>query len=187
MKRRAIILSLTILGVSLAIGLLPALAQPSFDFMPDGGQSMLRKLFSQAPAKVYEIAGATHTEAEWTAYLHEQAADLNDRERETLAGYLAVNMPLQESALKDAERKNDVMSAFPADGRQLAIDNCQFCHAFFSGYLMHDRDVEGWRSTFKFPFHKEIRMTDKEKETFARYSAVNMPLRIEDVPEELRF
>lgn len=187
MRRRVIILSSIILGVSLAIGLLPALAQPSFDFMPDGGRQMLSRIFGQKPAMVHEIAGATRSEAEWTEYLHNQASDLSDKERETLAGYLAVNMPQQESSLKDAEQKGDVIATFPADGRQLAIDNCQFCHSFFTGYLMHDRDVEGWRSTFKSPFHKEIQMTDKEKDTFAHYSATNMPLRIEDVPEDLRF
>lgn len=176
-----------VLGIGLAAGLLPVLAQPSFDFMPDGGRTMVSRLFGQTPARVHEIAGATRSEAEWIEYLRQQAADLTDRERQTLAGYLTVNMPLPESALKDAEQKGEPIAAFPADGRQLAIDNCQFCHSLFTGYLMHDRNVEGWRSTFKSPFHKEIKMTDKEKETFARYSAINMPMRVEDVPEELRF
>ena len=30
-------------------------------------------------------------------------------------------------------------------------------------------------------------MTEAERETFARYSAINMPIPFEDVPEDLRF
>ena len=41
---------------------------------------------------------------------------------------------------------------------------------------MHDRDEAGWKSTFKAPFHKEIPMTELERDTFASYSALNMPL-----------
>jgi hypothetical protein len=57
----------------------------------------------------------------------------------------------------------------------------------FSGYLMHDRDEAGWRSTFKAPFHLEIPMTETERDTFSAYSAINMPMRMQDVPPELRF
>jgi hypothetical protein len=30
-------------------------------------------------------------------------------------------------------------------------------------------------------------MTPQEREEFSRYSAINMPMKFEDVPEELRF
>jgi hypothetical protein len=40
---------------------------------------------------------------------------------------------------------------------------------------------------FLSPFHRELKMSPREREEFARYSALNMPMRIEDVPEDLRF
>ena len=40
---------------------------------------------------------------------------------------------------------------------------------------------------FESPFHREIKMSTQQREIFARYSAINMPMRVEDVPAELRF
>jgi hypothetical protein len=40
---------------------------------------------------------------------------------------------------------------------------------------------------FLSPFHRNIKMSEKERETFARYSAVSMPMKAEDVPPDLRF
>jgi hypothetical protein len=52
---------------------------------------------------------------------------------------------------------------------------------------MHQRDVQGWRNLFVSPFHRRMKMTEAERETFSRYSAINMPMKPEDVPKELRF
>ena len=57
----------------------------------------------------------------------------------------------------------------------------------FSGYLMQNRDAQGWRSIFLSPFHRNIKMTEQERETFARYSAISMPMKAENVPADLRF
>jgi hypothetical protein len=73
------------------------------------------------------------------------------------------------------------------DGRELAWEYCQSCHSLFSGYLTQERDAPAWLNTFASPFHREIKMTQKQREEFARYSAINMPMKFEDVPEELRF
>ena len=40
---------------------------------------------------------------------------------------------------------------------------------------------------FMSPFHRELKMTPAEREEFSRYSALNMPMKVEDVPAELRF
>ena len=40
---------------------------------------------------------------------------------------------------------------------------------------------------FQSPFHRELKMTAQEREELARYSAINMPMKIEDVPPDLRF
>jgi hypothetical protein len=168
-----------------ALTVLPAVGQPGFEFMPDGGRNLLRQLFAGKAAELAQMATESRDQAGWQSLLAERGA-LSPSEMETLAGYLSVNFPIEADA--DAlAGSDDPVSLFPRDGKELAVANCQYCHAIFSGYLMHDRDVQGWRSVFLSPFHREIKMDEKERETFALYSAVNMPMKYEDVPPELRF
>lgn len=173
------------LAAILAIGLLPAVGQTSFDFMPDGGRGLLSRVAAN-PEDLAEIAAASRSLDEWRDRLAALKADLTPKEIDTIAGYLSVNMPLDSDA-KSTQATADLAAVLPPDGKQLAIDNCQFCHSIFSSYLMQDRDIQGWRSIFQSPFHREIKMTARERETFALYSAANMPLNFEDVPPELRF
>ena len=171
------------LAVVLALGMLPALGQVEFDFMPDGGRGLLARFVGERPSQLVALAAERHDVAGWRDYLAGQGG-LTETEIETLAGYLSVNFPLDQSSLK---ADGALLAALPADGKELAIANCQFCHSIFSGYLMQDRDAQGWRSTFQSPFHSELTMSPKERETFVLYSATNMPLAYEDVPPELRF
>lgn len=179
---RAPLLPATLVGV-LALGLVPALGQIEFDFMPDGGRGLLARLVGEQPTELAAIAVEQRDMAGWRDYLAGQG-DLTEIELETLAGYLSVNFPLDESVLR---ANSALLAGLPPDGKELAIANCQFCHSIFSGYLMQDRDAQGWRSTFQSPFHSELAMSPKERETFVLYSATNMPLAYEDVPPELRF
>lgn len=180
-----------VLAVSCALlaGLSPAAAQQDISFMPRGGKALLIGMLGRPldAAALHPIAGASRTEEEWRAFLAARGSPLRDIELSTLAGYLAVNMPLAKNALESAESKGDPAAALPADGRDLAWNQCQFCHSLFTSYLTQDRGVEGWLGTFATPFHREIEMSAKERETFARYSAINMPMKIENVPEDLRF
>lgn len=156
-------------GVALAAG-------PSFDFMPDGGRMLFAAVF---PDEADRGALAQHVSLDdWTEAISAAAPDLGPKETRTLAGYLAVNAP---SILPDP------LSALPPDGKDLALSRCQSCHSPFTGYLMQRRNDAAWRGVFASPFHVGIVMTPAELATFADYSAVNMPLRIEDVPPELRF
>ena len=174
---------------ALLLGSQSTLAQEDYDFMPKGGKALLFQLLGHPldTAELHKIAKTKHTAEEWQASLAPKMGAMNDRERRTLAGYLAVNMPLAEKTPADEEAKGDVAAALPPDGQELAMNNCQFCHSVFSGYLMIDRGVQGWLGPFEAPFHREIEMTETERETFARYSAINMPMKFEDVPEDLRF
>jgi hypothetical protein len=167
------------LGVIVAIAA-GALAQADFGFMPDGGKQTLRRLVAAGRLNLGEIVGRKASEEDWTTALRAAYASLDTETTATLASYLAINLP----APTDGEPSPDVL---PPDGKQLAIENCQFCHSFFTGYLVHDRDAEGWRAIFKSPFHRELPMTPIQRETFARYSAINMPVPIDKVPEDLRF
>jgi hypothetical protein len=172
----------------LATGLLPAAGQQDEAFMPKGGKTLFLEL-NDTPraAELREIGNTSHTEAEWRSLLAERHKKLGEREVSELAAYLAVNCPLPEGALQQAESRGDIASALPADGRELAWTQCQFCHSLFSGYLMQQRDVQGWRSVFLSPFHRGLKMTAQQRETFARYSAINMPMKPTDVPAELRY
>ena len=166
------------------------LAQTTFDFMPDGGRTLLLDQFGPGSANadlLAQIAGKEQSEADWRTLIADKAPDLKAPEAETLAAYLAINMPLADPAAVGGADRAAIAGALPPDGKRLAMDHCQFCHSFFTGYLVQDRDADGWLSTFKAPFHREIEMSEKERLTFARYSAVNMPMKYEDVPEELRF
>jgi hypothetical protein len=174
---------------ALLLGLVPVVSQEDYGFMPNGGKTLLLKVIGM-PANETELRGIVETqrsETEWREAMTARKKSLNDRELSTLAAYLAVNMPLGQGALEAAAKRGDLASALPADGRELAASQCQFCHSLFSSYLTQSRDVRGWRSTFLSPFHRQMKMTEKEREEFARYSAINMPMKIEDVPTDLRF
>jgi hypothetical protein len=172
----------------LAIGLSPAMAQEDEAFMPKGGKTLFLEL-KETPraAELREIGDIKRTEAEWRGFLLERHKQLSERETSELAAYLAVNLPLPEGAVQQAESQGNIASALPPDGRELAWTQCQFCHSLFSGYLMQQRDVQGWRSVFLSPFHRGMKLTAQQRETFARYSAINMPMKADDVPAALRY
>jgi hypothetical protein len=170
-------------------GLSPALAQLSFDFMPKGGKTLFLEVFGAVPdaATLAEMTAAGRSDADWGEVLTARDTGLGKKELRTLAAYLAVNMPLAPEAVEAAAKEGDIAPALPPDGRDLAWFKCQSCHSLFAGYLTQNRDLEGWRNMFQSPFHRELTMTPQEREEFSRYSVINMPMKFEDVPEELRF
>jgi hypothetical protein len=154
-------------------------------FMPKGGRALLLDRLG-APAKLAElrsIAQARRTEPEWRDFVVARKQAMTEREVATLTAYLVVNMPLSADAVK----RDDLASALPPDGRDLAWNGCQNCHSLFAGYLMQDRELQGWRNIFLSPFHRELKMSPQEREELARYSTLNMPMKIDDVPQDLRF
>lgn len=181
-------LAAMVLGVALA-GAPPALSQLSHDFMPKGGKSLFTDVFGAKPDQttIDAITGASRSEAEWAESLKERKTGLEEKQLRTLAFYLAINMPLAKEPVEAAVKDGDITPALPPDGRELAWNQCQTCHSLFAGYLSQDRDLEGWRNTFRTPFHRELKLTEQEREEFAHYSAINMPMKFEDVPEDLRF
>jgi hypothetical protein len=154
-------------------------------FMPKGGRALLLELLGVPPdqAELRGIAQARRTEPEWRDFVAARKQALTERERATLTAYLTLNMPLPDDAVK----RGKLASALPPDGRDLAWNQCQSCHSLFAGYLTQDREAQGWRNMFLSPFHRELKMSPQEREEFARYSALNMPMKIEDVPQDLRF
>jgi hypothetical protein len=170
-------------------GLSPALAQLDFDFMPKGGKTLFLEVFGAAPdqATLAEMTAAGRGEADWSEALKARDTGLGDKELRTLAAYLAVNTPLVAEAVDAAEKEGDIATALPPDGRELAWYRCQSCHSLFAGYLTQDRDLVGWRNMFLSPFHRNLPMSEQDREEFSHYSVINMPMKFEDVPEDLRF
>ena len=167
---------------ALALALLaPLSAAQEPAFMPKGGRTLLLQLFGEDAARLRAAAGARRSEAQWQDEL--AASGLSERERATLAAYLEVHMPLPAEALGAA----DLAARLPPDGRALAANECQSCHSLFTSHLTQSRDVQGWRNLFLSPFHRQMKMSPREREEFARYSAINMPMRIDDVPPDMRF
>jgi len=154
-------------------------------FMPKGGRALLLDVLGASPdtKEISAIVQARRTEPEWRDFVASRKKALTERELATLAAYLAVNMPMPEDAVKRA----DLASALPLDGRDLAWNGCQPCHSIFASHLTQKRPVQGWRNMFLSPFHRELKMSPQEREEFARYSALNMPMKIDDVPQDLRF
>ena len=179
-------------AIALAVALtslVPAFAQQDFNFMPKGGKTLLLDVFgaSPEPAALAEMTAAGRSEADWNAIVTAHKASLGAKEARTLAAYLALNMPLPQAALDAAAKAGGITAALPPDGRELAWNNCQSCHSLFAGYLTQDRDLEGWRNLFQAPFHRQLKMSAKEREEFSHYAVINMPMKVEDVPEALRF
>jgi len=154
-------------------------------FMPRGGRALLIELLGTPPdrAELRTIAQARRTEPEWRDFVAARKNTLTERELATLAAYLAVNMPLPDDDVK----RDNLASTLPPDGRDLAWSECQSCHSLFASHLTQRRNAQGWRNMFLSPFHRELKMTPQQREEFARYSALNMPMKIEDVPQDLRF
>jgi mono/diheme cytochrome c family protein len=180
-----------VLWLAVAVALRPALAAPAedYDFMPKGGKALLLEVLGTPPdkAELGKIVRARRTEAEWRAAIAPRGKGLTDKQLATLVAYLAVNMPLPEAAAQEAAKAKDPASSLPPDGRELAWKQCQSCHSLFTSHLTQIRDVQGWRNVFLSPFHRELKASPQEREEFALYSALNMPMKIEDVPQDLRF
>ena len=167
-----------LIALAVALGLLFA-ARPAAGednaFMPKGGRSILGGLLASPTegAALRDALKSRRSAPEWRAFL-EGRKSLSERDAATLAAYLEVNAPLKP---EDP----------PADGRALAENECQSCHSLFASYLTQSRDVQGWRNIFLSPFHRQMKLTPQEREEFARYSALNMPMKIDDIPADLRF
>lgn len=164
-----------------AVLLLVAAGGETFDFMPKGGRALLLDVAGPAPAQWQEVVQQKHSEEEWRQWAAQQPRGkaLGEKQQATLAAYLAVNMPVA-GALPNAD-------ALPRDGRDLAWEQCQSCHSLFAGFLTQQGSATRWGNMFLAPFHRNIKMTPQERTEFGRYAEINMPMKVEDIPAELRF
>jgi hypothetical protein len=179
-ERRAIPAAALVLALLTAA----AIAGDTSAFMPDGGRGTMTTILGPSPGApaIRDALLTRRSETEWAAWLRARIGGLDETAVRTSAAWCALNLPLAAEP-----EPAGALAALPSDGRDLAWNGCAFCHSLYSGYLMQDRDEQGWRNIFESPFHRELGMSPTERETFARYSALNMPLPVESVPEGLRF
>lgn len=190
MKR---ILPLVVLVGVIASVALPGRAADVFDFIPPGGRSLLATILGTgAPAdEVRGIVAGNRSEAEWRTYLGERrgrlpgVARLTDKELATLTSYLTFNMPLPAARVPGDPARANWDKILPADGRDLALDNCQSCH-IITVVITQDRSKAAWLGTMNKPSHVQIKLSREQREALADYLVQNAGIPIDRVPEELR-
>lgn len=153
-----------------------------FDFIPDGGRTLLGELLAAGQMSPGEVLGASRSREEWLAEIRNLDTGLDAIQQQTLAAYLAATMPA-------AERGGQVVDtgghALPRDGRDLTLEYCQSCH-IITVVVTQDRSREAWLGTMNKPSHVEIKTTQAERGTLADYLVLNGGISIEDVPIDLR-
>lgn len=188
-------LTLLLLLTAPPLCLTPAEAQEEdvFHFIPPGGKSILLEVIDSQPPRdeILAIVTGRRTQQEWQVYLTRKAdtirtlADLTEKELKTLASYLAFNMPVAPGQLQQDLEAIDWKKILPPDGRDIALNNCQFCHIITVSVTQEKAPI-GWRGLLGTPSHVVIEISEHEKETLSHYYAINMPIPEEEVPEELR-
>ena len=161
-----------------------------FAFMPVGGKQLLTELLEKCKTcdEMETIATTDRTEKAWREYLvsRETAlqnlpreeldrgalANLTAQEERTLVAYLTVNFPLKRWRKK-----------YPQEGREMALEICIACHGAI--WAPSTRPVSGWLSTFKQPMHSGIPFRKTQAQELAHYFAINLPIPVEEIPEEL--
>lgn len=190
---RSKLLLAALLAFAAAAFAAPKPAADVFEFVPQGGRTLLTKVFTtRAPAEdVRAILAAKHSSAEWMADLKAREKTLpalkalDDRERRTLADYLAANMPLAPAQVPADPAKANWEKVLPPDGRDLVLNYCQGCH-IVTVVVTQDRSKTAWLGTMGKPSHVQIKLSPQQRDALANYLIVNAAIPIDQVPEELR-
>lgn len=182
-----------LVAVAAALPLLVAAAGDVFDFVPQGGRTLLAGALATRPepADVQALLSGKHGRDEWLAWLkgrHDAMAGLkplNDKQLLTLADYLAFNMPLAAGKAPAQPTRANWEKALPPDGRDLALGYCQGCH-IITVVVTQQRTKDAWLGSLGKPSHVQIKLSPAQREALASYLVINAAIPIDEVPEELR-
>ncbi len=185
------IAALSLAGAAFGLALAAA-EEDIFAFIPHGGRTLLAQVLGNRPVAgdVQAMLAAKHTREEWAAWLKGHAAQLpavtklSDKETQTLADYMAFNMPLAAKPPSSPTQAN-WEKALPMDGRDMALDKCQGCH-IITVVVTQDRTREAWLGTMNKPSHVQIKLSKDQREALANYLVLNAAIPIDQVPEDLR-
>lgn len=178
---------------ALFAGSLNAQTEDVFAFIPPGGKTLLTDIMRSGPpaAEAQALLTGKRGREDWLAYLRDRSAAIpglkgfGEYELATLADYLAANMPLPEGKLPADPAAADWGRLLPPDGRDLVMENCQFCH-IITVVVTQDKTRDAWLGTLNKPSHVEIELTSAQREALADYMVVNGAIPIDLVPEDLR-
>jgi mono/diheme cytochrome c family protein len=167
MTRLAILFTLSLVLAS------PLSAQDDlFDFIPEGGRSIVERLLDRAPTLADALTQPRDAEA-WSALLDDPAYGLDDWTRRTAAEYLAYAGAITDPA------------DLPWDGRDMTLARCQSCH-IVTVVVTQARTREAWLGTLNKPSHVEVPLSEAERGQLADYLVVNGGLPIDVIPPALR-
>lgn len=164
-----------------------------FDFIPQGGRTLLARALQGKPATgdVEAMLAAKHTREEWAGWLKGHATQLpavgklSDTEMQTLADYMAFTMPLAAGKAPSSPTQANWEKALPWDGRDMALEKCQGCH-IITVVITQKRTKEAWLGTMGKPSHVMIRLSKENREQLANFLVLNAGIPIDQVPPELR-
>ena len=164
-----------------------------FAFIPSGGRTLLAGVLgATAPAaEVRALLAGKRTRDEWLRYLREHARQLpglqrlKDKELQTLAEYLASNMPLPAGGIPADLARANWDKTLPPDGKDFTLNYCQGCH-IVTVVVTQDRSREAWFGTLGKPSHVRIKLNPAQREALVNYLLLNAAIPIDDVPEDLR-
>ena len=172
----------------------PILAQDEdvFAFIPSGGKTLLTQAVENAPSdEVRALLTGKRDRETWLSYLQDRKGALvglktfGPHELLTLADYLSFTIPLAEKNVPADPGRANWQKLLPPDGRDLALDNCQFCH-IITVVVTQDKSMDAWLGTMNSPSHIEIELTARQREALASYLVLNANIPIDLVPEPLR-
>lgn len=151
-----------------------------FDFMPEGGRTILLDLLATNPG-LGDAIGTARGPEDWLTYLSQDAqaaaaktaAELDEWQRQTLADYLGY-----AGAIMDTEN-------LVRDGRDMTLERCQSCH-IVTVVVTQSRTRAAWLGTMNKPSHIKVPLTEAERGQLADYLVVNAGLPIDAIPPELR-
>jgi hypothetical protein len=184
----------TSLAIAIAlVAPIAAWAADVFDFIPDGGRTLLAKVLGNraADAEVTALLAGKHSRDEWLAWMKGHASaipglqKLDDKQALTLADYLSFNMPQAELKPAGAPSQASWAKALPPDGRDFVLNYCQGCH-IVTVVVTQNRTKEAWLGTLGKPSHVQIKLKPQQREALASYLVINGGIPIDDVPEDLR-
>jgi len=178
-----------IAGAAMLPTALNAQTDDIFAFIPDGGRSLLASILSEGVPneKINSVLFGEKDSAGWLESLteNEDFAAMDEFQMQTLAQYLAHNMPLSVDTAPVEFEGIDWGEILPRDGRDLTLEYCQSCH-IITVVITQDRLKESWIGTMNKPSHIEIDLTPEERDALADYLIINAGIPIDLVPPALR-
>ena len=181
-----------LLALVLVSGVLRAQTDDVFAFIPSGGKTLLSEIVRGAPAdEVRDLLTGRRDRDGWRDHLVSRGPALagvqkiSEQELFTLAAYLSFNMPLADKSVPANPARANWQKVLPPDGRDLVMENCQFCH-IITVVVTQEKSQDAWLGTMNSPSHIEIELTPRQREALASYLVLNAAIPIDLVPEALR-